>query len=130
MEKIFSIRRSRGFDSDIKYLSKRFRTLEEDIAIFIDTSLKLYHHLRVQHNGIFPIPHLGFEYPKAFKVKKFACKALKGKGSQSGIRITYVYFEKENIIELVEIYFKSDKENEDKARLKVYGDTENHPGHK
>jgi len=38
----------------------------------------------------------------------------------SGIRIIYAYFEKEDAIEFIEIYFKGDKENEDKKRIKKY----------
>ena len=57
-----------------------------------------------------------------FKAKKFACKALKGSGSNSGIRLIYAYFEAEGTIELIKIYFKGDKENEDKERInRVYG---------
>jgi hypothetical protein len=51
-------------------------------------------------------------------VKKFACKSLKGKGVQSGIRIIYSYFEKDDRIEFVEIYYKGDKENDDRERIK------------
>jgi len=40
----------------------------------------------------------------------------------SGIRITYAYFKEMDKIELIEIYYKGDKEKEDKARiLKYYG---------
>jgi len=41
----------------------------------------------------------------------------------SGIRVIYAYFEDDDRIELVEIYFKGDKENEDRKRiLKYYSD--------
>jgi len=37
--------------------------------------------------------------------------------------VIYAYFEKQDKIELVEIYFKGDKENEDRLRiLKYYGE--------
>jgi hypothetical protein len=39
---------------------------------------------------------------------------------QSGMRVIYAYFEEENRIELIEIYYKGDKENEDKKRIKKY----------
>lgn len=42
---------------------------------------------------------------------------MKGKGAASGIRIIYAYNEKEDIIEFIEIYFKGDKENEDRERI-------------
>jgi hypothetical protein len=48
---------------------------------------------------------LGIEEPPIYKAKKFACRALKGKGVQSGIRVIYAYFKDDDKIELVEIYF-------------------------
>jgi hypothetical protein len=38
----------------------------------------------------------------------------------SGIRIIYAYYEKEDVIEFIEIYFKGDKANEDKKRIIKY----------
>jgi mRNA-degrading endonuclease RelE of RelBE toxin-antitoxin system len=105
------------FDKDIKKLLKKFRTLEEDLDIFLKTELVLYHKLKKDNKGIFLIPRLGVENPKIYKAKKFACRSLKGRGVQSGIRVIYGYFEKEDRIELIEIYFKGDKENEDEDRI-------------
>jgi len=51
---------------------------------------------------------------------KFTCRSLKGKGVQSGIRIIYAYFEEQDKIELVEIYYKGDKENEDRQRVMTH----------
>ncbi len=39
---------------------------------------------------------------------------------QSGIRVIYACFEEEDMIELIEIYYKGDKENEDKKRILKY----------
>jgi hypothetical protein len=60
------------------------------------------------------------ESPKIYKAKKFACRSLKGKGVQSGIRVIYAYFEEKDKIELIEIYYKGDKENEDRERILRY----------
>jgi len=60
---------------------------------------------------------LPVENPKVYKAKKFACKSLKGKGVQSGIRVIYAYEEEKDRIVLIEIYFKGDKSNEDKKRI-------------
>jgi len=105
------------FDKDIKKLLKKFKTLEEDLDIFIKTELMLYHKLNKDNKGIFPIPGLGIENPRIYKAKKFACRSLKGKGVQSGIRVIYGYSEKQDKIELIEIYYKGDKENEDRDRI-------------
>lgn len=122
MKKIFNeIRRLDEFDKDLKRL-KKFHTLEDDLEIFIKKQLQLFHKLHIDNRGIFLIANLGISYPKIYKAKKFACKSLKGKGAESGIRVIYAYFENEDIIELVEIYYKGDKENEDRERiLRHYG---------
>lgn len=108
------------FEKDIKKLLKRFKTLEEDLEIFIRTELNLYHKLKADNKGILQIPGLKIESPKVFKAKKFASRSLKGKGVQSGIRVIYAYFEEEDKIELIEIYYKGDKENEDRERILKY----------
>ena len=121
MEKIFNeIKRLAEFKNDLKKLSKKYPSLEEDLKTFIDKQLKLYHKLRVDNGGIFPISNLDIEYPKIYKAKKFACKSLKGKGVMSGIRIIYAYFEDKNDIEFIEAYYKGDKDNEDRSRILRY----------
>lgn len=110
------------FEKDMMKLLKRFRTLEDDLEIFILKELNLYHKLKIDNKGIFQIPGLRFENPKIYKAKKFACRSLKGKGVQSGIRVIYAYLEEKDKIELIEIYYKGDKENEDRERiLRYYG---------
>ena len=123
MEKIFNeIKRLAEFENDLKKLSKRYHSLEEDLEVFIYKQLKLYHKLHMDNGGIFQISDLGIEYPKIYKARKFACKSLKGKGVMSGIRLIYAYYEDKDAIELVEIYFKADKATEDRGRiLKYYG---------
>ena len=118
MKKIFNeVRRLVEFEKDLKRLSKKFRTLETDLETFIQNQLNLYHKLRIDNRGILQISDLGISYPKIFKAKKFACRSLKGEGVASGIRVIYAYFEQEDVIELVEIYYKGEKENEDRNRL-------------
>ena len=117
MKAFKEVHRLPEFDKDLKKLLKRFRTLEGDLEIFISAELFLYHKLKKDNKGIFPISGLGIENPRIYKAKKFACRSLRGKGVQSGIRVIYGYFEKEDRIELIEIYYKGDKENEDKDRI-------------
>ena len=108
------------FEDDIKKLGKRFRTIEDDLKIFIEKQLYLYHKLKVDNKGIFQITGLSIDDPKLYKAKKFACRSLKTKGVQSGIRVIYAYFEEKDSIDLVEIYYKGDKENEDRPRILKY----------
>jgi hypothetical protein len=105
------------FDRDMKKLLKRFRSLEDDLDNFIKTELVLFHKLRIENKGIVQIAGLGFQSPTVFKARKFACRALKGKGAHSGIRVMYAYFEERDRIELIEIFFKGDKDNEDRERI-------------
>jgi hypothetical protein len=121
MEQIFrEISRLPEFEKDLKKLSKRFKTIEDDLEVFVKTELKLYHKLDINNKGIFQIPSLQIEEPKIYKAKKFACRALKGKGVHSGIRVIYAYFKDADKIEFAEIYFKGDKENEDRDRILKY----------
>jgi len=106
------------FEKDKKKLLKRFRTLDEDLETFINVQLKLSHKLEIDNGAVEHISDLGITEPKIYKVKKFACKSLKGKGVQSGIRIIYSYSQNEDKVEFIEIYYKGDKENEDRGRIK------------
>ena len=63
------------------------------------------------------ISGLGITVPKIYKARKFACRSLKGRGVDSGIRVIYAYWEDKDRIEFVEIYFKGDKKNEDRDRI-------------
>jgi mRNA-degrading endonuclease RelE of RelBE toxin-antitoxin system len=105
------------FEKDLQRLSKRFKTLKEDFKIFQETELMLFHKLQKDNKGIFPLTGLGIHFPLIYKAKKFACRSLKGRGVQSGIRIIYAYFADTDRIEFIEMYFKGDKENEDRGRI-------------
>jgi mRNA-degrading endonuclease RelE of RelBE toxin-antitoxin system len=105
------------FQKDLKKLTKRYPTLRDDLHIFVQIQLNLYHKKKIDNGGIFPLASLKIDYPKFYKAKKFSSRSLKGKGARSGIRIIYAYFNKEDRIEFVEIYFKGDKEIEDRERI-------------
>ena len=106
-----------AFERDIKKLLKRFKTIEDDLRILLENAIFIFHKKSIDIKGIFQIPDLCFENPKIFKVKKFACRFLKGKGNRTGLRLIYAFFEEKDKIELIEIYYKGDKENEDRERI-------------
>ena len=108
------------FKKDLKKLLKKFPSLEEDLESLIKAQLVAYHKHNIDNHGIFPIEDIKIVSPKIFKVKKFACKSLKGAGVKSGIRVIYAYFSDEDRIEFIEIYFKGDQINADKERIKSY----------
>jgi hypothetical protein len=118
MSNFGKVTRGNGFSRDLKQLLKKYRSLEEDLDVFTKAQLFAYHKLQIDNHGIFPINDLGLESPQVYKVKKFACKSLKGKGARTGIRVIYAYISESDEIYLIEIYSKSDKENEDRERIK------------
>jgi hypothetical protein len=101
------------FKKDLKVLLKKYRTLNEDLAM-IKKVLEVAPDERPPFS--FRIDHLGLE-TCTIKVKKIACKALKGTGVNSGLRLIYAYFPEEQKITLIELYHKDDKENEDRKRI-------------
>lgn len=110
------------FKSDMRKLRKKYRTLEDDLETLIETALYAYHKCGTSYSWIVQLSGLGFTNPEIYKVLHFTCKALKGKGARSGIRVIYAYYAEEDRIELVEIYHKNQKDNEDRARIsKIYG---------
>ena len=83
MSKFAKITKGNKFSKDLKQLLKKHRSLEEDLDTFIKAQLFAFHKLRIDNHGLFPINNLGFDSPQVYKAKKFACKALKGKGART-----------------------------------------------
>lgn len=108
------------FQKDLKKLSKKYKTLPKDLEIFVDNQLKLLHKLKIDNGGVMRISDLGINYPEVYKARKFACRSLKGTGSRSGIRVIYAYYPAQDKIEFVEMYYKGDKDNEDRQRILRY----------
>jgi len=108
------------FKKEFKKLLKRFKTLDSDLEVAKSNAIKLFHELGLDNRSVFELPGYKSTSFKLYKLKKFACKSLKGKGANSGIRIIYAFYEAEFKIELIEIYYKGDKTDEDKDRLKKY----------
>ena len=101
------------FKKDLKNLVKKYRTLHEDLDV-VKQVLEVTPQERPPFS--FRIDNLGIE-SCVIKVKKVACKALKGRGVNSGFRLIYAHFKEEQKIIFIEIYHKNDKENEDKHRI-------------
>jgi predicted DNA-binding transcriptional regulator len=77
------------FNKDFKKLLKRFRTLEEDFENMKKSAIEIYH-LIIETNHIVRIQDYCSQDYLSMKVRKMACKSLKGKGVQSGLRVIYV----------------------------------------
>ncbi|MCK5368391.1 MAG: hypothetical protein KAQ62_07545 [Cyclobacteriaceae bacterium] len=101
------------FKKDLKKLLKRYRTLKEDLEV-VKKVLDIKPEARPPFS--FLIDGLGLE-TCVIKVKKIACKALKGRGVNSGLRLIYAHFQKSEEIVFIELYHKNDKVNEDRQRI-------------
>ncbi|MCF8236337.1 MAG: hypothetical protein K9G67_15360 [Bacteroidales bacterium] len=101
------------FSRDLKKLLKKYRSLNDDLAVLKKVLNENPHE---QPPFSFRIDGLGIE-SCVIKVKKIACKSLKGKGVNSGLRLVYAFFEDKQKIVFVELYHKNTKENEDRERI-------------
>jgi len=108
------------FKKDFKKLTKRFPTLADDIETAKKNAIELYHLLKIDNQSCFQINDLKTAEVEFYKLKKFACKSLKGKGVHSGIRVIYAYRQSTMAITMLEIYFKGDKKSEDRERIKKF----------
>ena len=110
-----NFKNTRGFEKDLKKLSKKFQSLNDDLIVFkkvlSESPLGIGKHFNV-------IIKIGSVY---IIKARFFCKSLKKKD----LRIIYAYIENHQTVEIIgiefiEIYFKGNKENEDKERIKDY----------
>lgn len=104
------------FEKDVKKLSKKYRSLPEDLEV-VKQVLTVIPGPRPPFS--FRINHLSLE-TCVIKVKKIACKSLKGRGVNSGLRLIYAHFEKEERIIFVELYHKNDQNSEDRHRITTH----------
>lgn len=105
-----------AFAKDVKRLQKRYRSLPGDLEILKKV-------LRVKPEAqppfSFRLDALGTD-AYIIKVKKIACKSLKGRGANSGLRLIYALAKASEEIVLIELYHKSDQVGEDRERIKAF----------
>ncbi|MEK7748005.1 MAG: hypothetical protein AAB300_02905 [Nitrospirota bacterium] len=97
------------FKKEFKRFFKRYKTLDDDFEKFkkvllttptgVGTNFVITHSLRI----------------KIVKAR-LACRALRDRS----LRVIYAYSEQNSRIEFIELYFKGEKENEDRNRIKKY----------
>lgn len=102
------------FDKDLKTLKKKYRTLDDDIAVVEKV-------ITVRPSATPPFSYeingLGVE-TCVIKVRKIASRSFKGRGAMSGFRLIYAYFKQEERVVFIELYHKNNKANEDRERIK------------
>jgi hypothetical protein len=109
------------FEKQIKKLIKKYRSLEEDIEIAKKYAIEAFHISEINNESVWLIPKFDKKIIQIYKLKKFSCKALKGKGNRSGIRIIYAFYPEKFAVEFLEIYFKEkDDSDMDYEFIKKY----------
>ena len=98
------------FQKELKQLGKKYKSLTDDLQEFRDVVSAVPLGNSKHFNIITQTDILYIVKARLF------CKYLKG----SSLRIVYSYFEQEQRIEFIEVYFKGEKENEDRERIKEY----------
>lgn len=106
------------FRRDWKKLIKKFRTLGDDFVVAKKNAIEIFHCKGVDSRSIFEVSGVGnTEEVRIFKLKKFACRSLPGRGAKSGMRVIYAYFPQKQKIIFIQIYHKGQNENEDRKRI-------------
>lgn len=101
------------YKKDLKSLLKKYRSLHDDLDV-VKRVLEFSPAERLPFS--FRIDNLGIK-TCIIKVKKIACKSIKGRGVNSGLRLIYAHYEEEEKIVFIELYHKNDKEKEDRQRI-------------
>jgi len=98
---------TRDFERDFKKLAKKYKSLKNDLQEF----KKVLPFVSFNENKNFAVLHDSKTY-KIIKAR-FSCRYLR---NNPAMRIILAQFNK-NEYEFIEIYFKGDKENEDRQRI-------------
>ena len=108
------------FQKELKRLAKKYRSIPNDLQEFcsVVSAVPLGNS---KHFNVITTT----EFLHIVKARLF-CKYLKG----SSLRVIYSYFIQEQRIEFIELYFKGEKENEDRERIKEYLRIHNPPKNK
>ena len=99
---------------DLKGLMKKYGSLEQDLEV-VKKVLALFPDHRPPFS--FRIEGLGIS-SCIIKVKKIACRSLKGRGANSGLRLIYAFLKEQERIVFIEIFHKNEKALEDRERIK------------
>lgn len=98
------------FSKDFKRLSKKYRSLPDDLLEF----KRIVSEIPLGSGKHFVVLHEN-EGVKILKARLF-CKYLRG----ASLRITYAYREAETAIDFIELYFKGEQVNENRALIKDF----------
>lgn len=98
------------FRREFKRLRKKYKSLPDDMEDFRKA-------VKEEPIGASKHFHVLRETKRLQIIKaRFACQYLRG----TAMRIIYAYIQEEQRVEFIELYFKGDKENENRERIKRY----------
>ena len=103
-------RQSSSFTKELKQLSKKYKSLPKDLGEFKN----ILSAIPAGHTKHFT--HLNKNELCVIIKARLFCRYLKG----SSLRIIYAFHFQTNEIDFIEIYFKGNKANENKDRIKAY----------
>ena len=98
------------FEKEFKRMLKKYRTLDDDLEKF--KKILITTPTGIGKNFVILYSSQTVKIVKA----RMACRALRDRS----LRIVYSYFEQEQRVEFIELYFKGEKENEDRERIKEH----------
>lgn len=104
------------FQKDLKRLAKDFNTIRDDLQVLkkvLRVSPESRPPISIELNG------LDLE-PIITKVNKMPCRSLPGQGANTGLKIIYAYYPKEERIVFIELFFKGYKNSADLERIIEY----------
>ena len=98
------------FQKELERLSRKYKSLLNDVKEFSSVISAVPLGNSKHFNIITQVEDLYIIKARLF------CKYLKG----SSLRVIYAYFEQDQRVEFVELYYKGDKINEDRDRIRKY----------
>ena len=102
------------FEKDVKKYLKKYRTIKDDVKYFEELLIGVFREIKNVREIVSKHVNILYEEGYIFVIKeRFIVKCLSNKGK--AFRIIYIYNQNINKVIFVEMYYKGDKENEDKT---------------
>lgn len=107
------------YERDLRKLAKRWSSLPEDISVLkkvliVNPSERPPFSVRLANTKVaFPV----------IKIKKIACRSLRGLGCATGLRLIYGLLKEEEQIVFLELYHKADQTQPNRERISEWGRT-------
>lgn len=109
-----------SFKAEFRKLAEKLKTLAEDIKVAKKNAIELLHLRQIDNQSIVSISGYKHPYLQVYKLHKFACKTLKGKDVNSGIKLIYAYDKKNNTVCFIEIYSTAEQQSESKNKIEQF----------